>query len=189
MPISQPSPVPSTPIGKRNETAITNPPPASYTLDTVYIMIGTWRRRRRQGWPGRKGQGRVWNRRAGGGMQRNMYMQIWASLSLRLTFSPDLYHHHHANIPSQTNPTEITRRDERARDTRKAGRGRRGRSPKKASKHLGNGVLYIHPQEGRGGLQCFWLWFQKMEKKTQSHNPPFCFYCHFNSVYCAPVLV
>lgn len=44
-------------------------------------------------------------------------------------------------------------------DTRTAGGDREGgRSPKKASKHLGNGVLYIHPQEGGGRSSVLWLW-------------------------------
>lgn len=133
----------------------------------------------------RTGQGRVWNGRDGGIQRKYVHATQSGSLSLsRCLFSALSPHlRHHTNIPSQTNPTKTTRETDRERHSRAR---REGRSPEKASKHLGNGVLYIHPQGG-GRSSMLWLW-SKGRKKTQT-TPPFLFLLSLNSVYCAPVLV
>lgn len=62
----------------------------------------------------------------------------------------------------KTNPTKTKRRK-----AWKAG----GKGEPKESKHLGNGVLYIHPQ-GRGDGLLGLVWTRSKP------NPLFCLYCH-----------
>lgn len=101
---------------------------------------------------------------------------IWLSLSLLLS-----------SLLSASPPTQhqnpISNQTRRGEEQRKAVREKKGAT--KESKHLGNGVLYIHPQE-KGVGRLFGLLLvpgnEEGRRKGRGHKPqkpPFLvFYCH-----------
>lgn len=124
--------------------------------------------------PGREGLG--WNGRAGG-MGGNMYMQHNQALSLS-SFSSGL-------LPTSEPPPKhpFSNQFDRGREKGTGKQGERRGKPKE-SKHLGNGVLYIHPQ-GRG--EAYLVWFGHIPKgRRKPHKSPlFLSLLSLNSVYCA----
>lgn len=94
-------------------------------------------------------------------------------------------------------PTSHLKDAQRWREQERENQGERKEGATKESKHLGNGVLYIHPQEkGVGrlfGLLCLVQKYERdggrREDNTNHKNPPFLvFYCHLIQ-FIAPVLL
>lgn len=125
----------------------------------------------------RKGRARL--KRTGGRYGKGyMYMHHNLALSLASSFQPSL------RISTDPTPKSNLKSNTERRGTEESSERKEGAT--KESKHLGNGVLYIHPQEkgvGRLFLVCSWSQATKRdggrEEGTNRKNPPFLvFYCH-----------